>query len=141
MGLRENKALVRRIIERGWNAGDLAVFDTAYAPDVILYTTPEPEGVAGIDHIKEVCTSYRRAFPDVRFLVEDQIAEDDKVVTRITWHGTHREEWDGMRPTGKRVTGRSILIHQIDGGKVVARWSLADRQGVREQIQPGSLRS
>ena len=137
MGLRENKALVRRILERGWNAGDLSVFDAAYSPDVMLYTTPEPEGVAGVDHIKELCTSYRRAFPDVRFVVEDQIAEDDMVVTRITWHGTHRGEWDGMRPTGQRVTGRSVLIHQVHDGKVVARLSLADRQGVRDQIQQG----
>ncbi len=90
MSSEENKALVRRIFEEGWNAGNLDVFDETIAPDYVLHDPSVPEDVAGVDGIKGFASAFLRAFPDLHFAVEDQVAEGDKVVTRWTSSATHR---------------------------------------------------
>jgi hypothetical protein len=62
---------------------------------------------------------------NVRFLVEDQVAEGDKVVSRLTVHATHdRKELMGIAPTGREVSFKSIEIHRISGGKITEYWAL-----------------
>lgn len=68
----------------------------------------------------------RSAFPDLQFVVEDTIAEGDKVVTRWTGHGTHRGRWQGVDSTGKHVSFSGVAIRRIAGGKVVERWVNVD---------------
>ena len=66
---------------------------------------------------------YHAAFSDVRFIIEDQLAEGDKVVTRFIVRATHdRGELMGVAPTGRELTYRAIVIHRIVGGKIVEEW-------------------
>ncbi len=87
MAAETNKAVVRRLWEEVWNGADLAVadaiFDKAYA-----------------EHEKGFVPVIRAAFHDSHHAIEDLIAEEDKVVTRFTWSGTHRGEFDGIPATG-----------------------------------------
>src|SRR5262249_59810614 len=72
----------------------------------------------------------RGAFPDFRLTIEDQIAEGDKVVTRVTFSGTHSGEFRGIAPTGKQVKYSGIAIDRIVDGKVVEMWHVAETLGL-----------
>ena len=111
-----NKALVRRVIEEGLNKHNLALLDELYA-DCVWYrpATGELKGEA----LKQFVASMLAAFPDIRFTIEDQVAEGDKVVTRWTFTGTHQGEFMGLAPTGKQVTTSGIDICRIVEGKIV----------------------
>lgn len=57
---------------------------------------------------KQLVTMFRAGFPDIKMTVEDLVAEGEEFVARWTWRGTNQGEFQGMPPTGKRVTGSGI---------------------------------
>ena len=61
---------------------------------------PFPGQGPGLEGLKETLRGMRSAFPDLFFSVEEQIADDDKVLTRFEWTGTHRGEFVGIPATG-----------------------------------------
>jgi steroid delta-isomerase-like uncharacterized protein len=111
-----NKALVRRMIEEGWNKHNLALLDELYADCV--YYNPATGEIKG-EPLKQFLASMLAAFPDIRFTIEDLVAEGDKVVTRWSCTGTHRGEFMGLAPTGKQLTPSALDIFRIVEGKVV----------------------
>jgi steroid delta-isomerase-like uncharacterized protein len=112
----ENKALYRRLVEEGWNKHNLALLDELYA-DCVYYNpaTGEVKGEA----LKQFLASMLAAFPDIRFTIEDLVAEGDKVVTRWSCTVTHQGEFMGLAPTGKQFTRSGLVIARIVEGKVV----------------------
>src|SRR5947208_8280663 len=92
-----NKALVVASIEDGWNTRRVSVFDEIFAADLVDHSLPAwlPPNLEGR---KMLIALYWSAFPDLRLTVEDQIAEDDKVVTRWTARGINRGELTGVPP-------------------------------------------
>ncbi len=77
---------------------------------------------------------YRKAFPDLRLTIDDQIAEGETVVTRWTATGTHEGELMGIPPTGKQATTTGININHVSGGKLVDGWGIFDQLGLLQQI-------
>jgi steroid delta-isomerase-like uncharacterized protein len=130
----ENKALVRRFFEEGWNAGNLDVFDEIDVPDYVLHDPSVHEEVRGVEGIKRFASMYLRAFPDLHFTVEDQIAEGDKVVTRWTSSATHRGELMGIPPTSNRTGVSGITISRISEGRLVEDWNIWDTLGLMRQL-------
>lgn len=65
---------------------------------------------------------FRKAFPDLRFTVEDLIAEGDRVAVRVSFHGTHQGEFLGISSTGRQVVGTGIEIVRFAGGQIVEEW-------------------
>jgi serine phosphatase RsbU (regulator of sigma subunit)/ketosteroid isomerase-like protein len=118
----KNKALVRRFLE-AQAKGNLNVIDEVLTPHFVDHDrlpgqAPDREGY------KRVITEYHAAFSNVRFLVEDQLAEGDKVVTRFIVRATHDlGELMGVAPTGREVTYKALAIHRIVGGKIVEEWA------------------
>ncbi len=127
----ENKALLRRVIEEGFNKHDTAFFDEIYADCV--YCSPATGELKG-ESLKKFFTSVLAAFPDGRWTIEEQVAEGDKVVTRWSFVGTHLGEMMGLAPTGKRVTGSGMLIDRIVEGKVVEEREEWDTLGMMQQL-------
>ncbi|MHA1939963.1 MAG: ester cyclase [Candidatus Thorarchaeota archaeon] len=127
MSVEVNKAIVRRWNEEAWK-GNPAVFDEILASNCIIH------GIGGPQEIKEALSNLRRALPDGQLTIEDQIAEQDKVVTRWTIRGTHQGELWGTAPTGKQVTYTGISINRVSEGKIVEDWFEADILGVMQQI-------
>ena len=129
-----NKALIRRIVEDLWHKKTPALIDELYAPTYVMHS---PDGVlrgpAGYRHLYTV---YTTAFPDIHFMIEDMIAEGDKVVTHYTASGTHMGDLRGIAPTRKQVTVMGTTIHRFAGGQVVEdraiwdTWSLMQQLGV-----------
>jgi steroid delta-isomerase-like uncharacterized protein len=134
MSAEENKALVRRVFEEGWNAGNLDLFDEADAPDYVLHDPSVPEDVRGVEGVKRFASMYLRAFPDLHFTVEDQVAEGEKVATRWTSSATHQGELMGIPPTGNRTAVSGITISRVSGGKLAEDWNIWDTLGLMRQL-------
>ena len=117
-----NKALVRRFLE-AQAKGNLNVIDEVLTPHFVDHDrlpgqAPDREGY------KRAIAEYHAAFSNVRFLVEDQVAEGEKVVTRFIVRATHDlGELMGVAPTGTEVTYKAMAIHRIVGGKIVEEWA------------------
>jgi serine phosphatase RsbU (regulator of sigma subunit)/predicted ester cyclase len=125
-----NKSLVRRFFEafedvsRG--KADLDTFDKMLAPDFISHDKLIPGQQPGREGFKQAIAELLATFSNTRFLFEDQVAEGEKVVTRLIVRQTHdRREIMGVAPTGREVTHKAIFIHRISEGKIAEEWGLA----------------
>jgi predicted ester cyclase len=124
MSAEQNKALVRRFFEARVKT-DLDAVDEMVAPDFVSHTKMVPGQQPGREGLKQVITKLSGAVSNRRFLVEEQVAEGDKVVTRFTIQVTHdRGELMGVGPTGREATYKAIFIHRIEGGKIAEELSL-----------------
>ena len=113
MSLEENKAIVRRFVE-AYNKRNLDLFDDLLAPDYFDHTSK-----VGVEGLKQLMNMAFKAFPDFHETIEDIIAEGDKVWARITFTGTHKGEFMGIAPTGKKITTEMVDIFRIVNGKLV----------------------
>jgi steroid delta-isomerase-like uncharacterized protein len=84
--------------------------------------------------LKEVLGMMRAAFPDIHWVVEEMVAEGEKVVTRFTWTGTHRGSFLGVPATGKSVSVKGVVIDELAGGKMNASRMLMDSLGMLQQL-------
>ena len=127
----------RRILEEGFNQGNLELADQLISPQAINHDPAEParmRGLRGPEVFKRTVTMYRAAFPDVRITVDDVIAAGDRIVLR--WHseGTHRGELEGLAPTGARGSVTGISIDRWQNGTIVESWSEWDNLGLARQL-------
>ena len=133
----ENKALVRRLIKEV-EKGNVDVIDELLAPDFVdhdLLPDQEPDR----ESYKRGIVKDRAAFSNLGITIEEQIAEGDKVVTRLTWRGSHdRGKFMDMPPTGKKVEATAIFIHRISGDKIKDEWSASDMLETRRQLDDAS---
>lgn len=122
--LEANKALVRRTYEEWWNAnGNVASVDEIVSPDFILHVG---EGkTLDIETLKEEIRAFQSGLGGLHEVVEDMIAEGDKVVVRYTLYATHTGEFRGVKPTGKEVKVSGIEIFRIEAGKIIEFWHAA----------------
>ncbi|HSK84189.1 MAG TPA: SpoIIE family protein phosphatase [Rubrobacter sp.] len=124
MSVEKNKALVRRFFEARVKT-DLEALDKMLAPDFVSHTRVLPGHQPDREGYKLTIAEYAATFSNRRFIVEEQVAEADKVVTRFTVHATHdRKAFLGVAPTGRETIYRTIFIHRISGGKIAEERSL-----------------
>ena len=125
-----NKALMRRLFEEGFHSGKLAVVDEIFHPNFVDRSTPEqPPGTEGV---KDYISMVRTGFPDISITIEDLVAEEERVVVRTTWRGTHLGEYEGIAPTSKQVTRSMIQIFHVKDGKLLEEWS--EGESLSQQI-------
>ena len=93
-----------------------------------------PNGDRGPSAFRTTVTGLRAGFPDVRFTIEDVIAEGDRVVVRWKWEATHEGPFRGIPPTHKRVINTGMAIFQFEDGRIIRNWLETDRLGVFQQI-------
>ncbi len=137
MSAEQNKANYRRFIDEVWNKGSLDVVEEIASPDVFFHSPPG--ALPGWESVKQVVASFRAAFPDARLTVEDQVADGDKTVTRLTITGTHRGPFRSrlktLMPTGKTINVQVIDIFRHDAnGKLAECWSGFDVFGMLQQL-------
>jgi steroid delta-isomerase-like uncharacterized protein len=120
--LENNKALVRRWLDEVFTRGDLGRANDLFAPNYTLHDPSFPGAVYGPEGVKRYVRTYREAFPDARFTVEDQVAEEETVATRWTARGTHRGAFLGISPTGDRVTVSGIEFSRVVGDRIDEAW-------------------
>jgi steroid delta-isomerase-like uncharacterized protein len=134
MSAEDNKALVRRYLEDAWNKHNPSVVDEIYAADFVD-RSPDIPGIAHTrDGLKQFMAVYLRAFPDANIVIDDQLVEGDRVVTRWTGRGTQTGEFMEMPPSGKTVAVPGVQIDRFAGGKIVEEWTLFDQLGMLQQL-------
>jgi C-1 hydroxylase len=127
MSLEEHKAIVRRWIE-AYNKRNLD-FDEFIAPDYVDHTNKvDREG------LKQLFAMGLKAFPDWHETIEDIIAEGDKVWVRLAYAGTHKGEFMGLSPTGKKIKSSAVDIYRIVDGKLVEYWNVTDNINIFKQV-------
>jgi predicted ester cyclase len=147
MSAEQNKELVRRFFEAQEHVsrgkGHLDALDMMLAPDFISHAKRLPGQQPGREGYKQAVAELLITFSDVRFLIEQQIAQGDLVMTRFTFRATHdRGEIMGVTPTGREVASKAILIHRISAeGKIAEEWGLGTmgsqlmRQRLKQELE------
>jgi len=122
MSIEENKAVVRREQEELWNhTGDLEAAEELFA-------------AGQAEAAKQEAANFRRGFPDVTSIIENLIAEGDKVVARWRSRATHQGDYMGIAPSGKAVEFTGISFYRIEGNKIAQSWNIEDQFGLMRQI-------
>jgi serine phosphatase RsbU (regulator of sigma subunit)/predicted ester cyclase len=122
MSTEENKALVRRYI-RAQNEKDLGALEEIMAPDFVDHSILPGQGTTREDYLQDVA-EHQAASSEARLSIEDQMAEDDKVISRLTIRGSHDQEmFTGVPPTGMKLEFTGIIINRVVGGKIAEEWS------------------
>ena len=128
-----NKLLSRRFTEL-FSTGDQRLATEILSPDLVFHGTAGDGELRGIDAFMAFVGAYRRAFPDARSTVEEQVAEEDRVVTRWRARGTHSGELGPMEPTGRGFEMDGITIERIAGGRIAEVWVARDELGLLHQL-------
>jgi len=135
--LEANKAVLLRTEAEVWSKGNLAAVDELYAPDFVCHFVDGIEW-RGLTGIKNAVASHRTSFPDWHEQVEDIVAEGDRVVIRIHSTGTQLGAFNGIAPTGKKISIEEIHIFRLEHGKIAEQWGMPDVHGLLEQLNaPG----
>src|SRR5829696_9264630 len=114
----KNKVLVRRFLE-AHAKGDLDALEELLAPDFVDHSLL-PGQVPGREGYIQSVAEEHASYSNVRTNIEDQVAERDKVISRLTINRIHdRGEFMGIAPTGTELKTTAIVIHRIAGGKIV----------------------
>ena len=126
-----NKISARRYFEEIWNEGKFDVLSDLLVPGYVDHMSVWPAGPEGV---RQEMSMYRKAIPNLHFSVEDQIAEDDKVVTRVTVTGTQQGDLPRIPAAGKQFTSSGIVIFRFEEGKAVEAWMEFDFLGLYRQL-------
>jgi steroid delta-isomerase-like uncharacterized protein len=132
MSTEENKALVRRFYEE-IDRGNLEAMDELVAEDYIDHSPPPFPVGPGRAGLKDAFKLFWDATPG-RHVIEDQIAEGDKVVTRLTAFGKHEGDLPGAPRTGNEMQMTAVTIHRIANGKLAEKWSNKDELSLLQQL-------
>lgn len=131
MSLEENKSVVRRLYELSTKKDVAALFDM-YDPG---YVEHMPDGDQTLDQLKRGIPVYFAAFPDLKFAIEDMVAEGDKVAYRVTITGTHTgAPFRGLAPSGKKILMQNTSIKRIANGKLAESWGTLDALTMMRQL-------
>jgi steroid delta-isomerase-like uncharacterized protein len=133
MSAEESKATMRRYLGV-FEQGNIDLLDELLAPDYVNHSPATPDLPTGPEGVKGVVTMFRSGMPDLRVIVDDMIAEGDKVATRYTLEGTHEGELFGVPPTGQRLSIESITVERVSEGKIRDHWRVTDELGMMQQL-------
>lgn len=128
----QNANVFRRLIEEGFNKGNLAALDVLFTPDFVEhqdgFISPDLAG------LKRAIVSLRMPFPDLKLTIEEMISDNGKTWARIAAKGTHRAPFMGRPPTGKSFVITVIDICRFEDGQIAEHWGVADRASLMGQL-------
>lgn len=131
-----HRRIGRLVLEEMWGKGRVDLADQLYAPDYVDHVGkgPEPSEVRGVEGIKQAVMLFRAAFPDLVYVVEDEVAEGELVVARFSARGTHRGTFLGVAPTGRTVTYGGFDMNRVRDGRIVESWVHYDALALLQQL-------
>ncbi len=124
----ENKELLRRWFEEVWNKGRAEAIDEMFDENGIAHgLADDPSNpIKGPTQFRPFHTTFREAFPNMSIVIEDMVAEGDKVAARCSVRGKHEGELMGRAATQAPVEFTGMTIVRIDNGKIVEAWNNFD---------------
>jgi steroid delta-isomerase-like uncharacterized protein len=123
-----NKKVVQRFVEECWNQGNLNKVSELVSEQVHFHDAVFPTLNPGVQNIRNHIEGCRRAFLDLKFTIDDTIAERNEVVNHWRATGTHKGQFLGMPPTNRKVTIDGTSIYRLEGAKIAeshSNWNLA----------------
>jgi len=134
--LEANKALARRWFEEVWNKGRAEAIAEMLAPDGVVHgLSDDPANpLRGPEEFLPFHAKFREAFPGINVIVEDTIAEGDKVAVRASVRGKHEGHSLGFEATGTTAEFDGIAIVRIKDGKFVEAWNNFDFMKMYQQL-------
>jgi steroid delta-isomerase-like uncharacterized protein len=130
----ENKHVTKRFMDECWNQGKMDSIRELVASGCKLHDPVFPNLTSGADNLRQHIEMCRIGFPDLRFSIDDTIAERNEVVHHWTARGTHKGQFLGQAPTNRTATVSGTSIHRIEGGKIVEQWSDWNLMTLMEQL-------
>ncbi|HJR08733.1 MAG TPA: ester cyclase [Pyrinomonadaceae bacterium] len=130
------RALIHRWFEEVWNKGRAEAIDELFAEDGVAHGLSDETGapLRGPQGFKPFFQRFRDAFPNIEVIVEDTVAEGDRVAARCTVRATHAGEGLGFAATQKPVDFTGIAIVRVRDGKIVEAWNNFDFMAMFQQI-------
>jgi steroid delta-isomerase-like uncharacterized protein len=130
----ENKAIIRRLYGEVWNKRKIEILPEIISPSHALHEPNIPDAMVGPEAYAQQVTRFVRAFPDLRFTIEDTVCEKDMVVVSWVITGTHKGEMWGYAPSNKKIAMDGITINHISDGKIMDSDISMDALGLLRQI-------
>jgi predicted ester cyclase len=129
----ETQKLIERIPLEVFNNDNFELINELVSPEFVE-RSPQPGVAPTRDGFKQSAIALKKAFPDLRYTVEDTIDSGDKIVQRLTARGTMKHDYMGMRATGKPATWTEIHIGRVANGRLTEHWALVDQLGLLVQL-------
>jgi steroid delta-isomerase-like uncharacterized protein len=130
MPVEENKELLRHVYDL-WNRKELADAFDLHDPGYCEYY---PDRTMQPAEFRNFVRMFVAAFPDIVSMIEDMVAENDKVAIRVTWRGTHKNQFMGIPATGNKIEITNTAIFRIAGGKLAENWATTDDMRLMRQL-------
>jgi len=131
--MQSNSSVVRQFIEEVLNQGKIDAAEKFFWEDMVEQV-PLPGQGPGLDGLKNVLRGLRAAFPDMHWIIQEQISEGDRVLSRFEWTGTHRGTFLGVPATERPVTVWGMVIDRLEGGKIKGTRIIMDTLGLMMQL-------
>ncbi len=128
------KAIVRRLYQEVWNKRRLEIVNEHLSPSHALHDPNISGAAVGPEAYKHQVARFVKAFPDLRFTIEDMICEKDRLVVSWSISGTHKGEFQGIPATNKKISVEGITIHHIASGKIMDSYVSWDALGLMQQL-------
>jgi predicted ester cyclase len=131
--------IVERFFSEVWNRRNFAVLDQIVAETCVTHqvrSVPDPissaaRGPAALRHHIEAWVA---AFPDIQVSTDRRCVCGTEVVSWITMRGTHQAPWQGIAPTHREVTIRTVALHRVEAGRIVEDWVIVETLGFFQQL-------
>ncbi|SRR5258708_24865183 len=130
----DHKAVVRRLYEELWNKRKLEVVNEIISPSHALQAPNISGSSVGPEAYKRQVLLFLAGYPDLRFSVDDLIAEKDKVVACWTFSGTHKGDFMGIPATNKKISVEGMTVHNVAHGKIMDSCTNWDALGMMQQL-------
>jgi predicted ester cyclase len=128
------ESVVRRLIEEGFNEGNLDVAERVTSPDAVEHQSFGPNHPGGAEGVKAVITSLRKAFSDFHLEIRDVTVDGEKVWLRMVGTGTNDGSFMGNPPTGRHMRTDVFDVCRVADGRIVEHWGVPDRLGALFQL-------
>ena len=133
----ESKAIVLRWFAE-LDRGNLDIVEELIAEKYVDHNPALPNLPPGRQGVRQYVRILKAAFPDALHVIDDVIADGNKVMTRVTARGTFLGECIGYQPTGRTVEISGIAVHRIENGQLIEHWAHADIAGFMQQLGAGA---
>ena len=130
----DNNSIVRRLYEETWNKRKLEVLSELVSPSHAIHGPNFSGSSIGPEAYRRQVALFLAGFPDLRWTIEDMVAEKDKVAVVWSFTGTHKGEFMGVPATNKKVSIEGVTIHEIANGKIMDSYVNWDTWGLMQQL-------
>jgi steroid delta-isomerase-like uncharacterized protein len=128
-----NAALVTESFD-AFNRGDADRLLAVVSPNLVMHLAELPEPLHGRETWHQGFDVMRRAFPDLEAHIDDVVAADDRVAVRVSFHGTHRGEFQGIPATGREIHYVSHEFYRVENGLIAEEWICSDTASLFRQL-------